>query len=131
MPREFGDHPVDCLHRHINYHIGLRVFSIDFVQNLLYVHFALPTNLILDDAATRRYVLGAGLRITPVEAPSEATPDPLAKGPCPTCGLDALAEARGQLPLAARRRPPLRVRAPRGAWGLLCPSAPWGSSGPL
>ena len=53
MPREFGDHPVDCLHRHINYRIGLRVFSIDFVQNLLYVHFAITTNHHVDDFSTR------------------------------------------------------------------------------
>ena len=65
MPREFGEHPVDCPHRRNDYHTVLRVLPINFVQNLPYAHFALPTSLTFDDIATRRHVVGAGLRIPP------------------------------------------------------------------
>ena len=53
MPREFGEHPVDCPHRRNDYHIVLRVLLIDFVQNLLYVHLAITTNTTFDDTSTR------------------------------------------------------------------------------
>ena len=53
MPREFGEHPVDCPHRRNDYHTVLRVLSIKFVQNLPYLHYAITTNNTFDNSFTR------------------------------------------------------------------------------